>query len=133
MKRILVGFIVAAALWVGASAVFRLPPLYHYVGDSGDACINHLRQIDGAKQQWAIEKGKTNGSPVTAADIAAYVKKDAFQCPSGGTYVVGAIGEDPTCSYGTKEPPPGLKERVGLLGWRWKIWPSSSVSHRMPK
>ena len=24
-----------------------------------NACINNLRQIDGAKQQWALEKGKT--------------------------------------------------------------------------
>ncbi len=64
-----------------------------------DACINNLRQIDGAKNEWALEKGKANGTPVTAADIAPYLQGGALpKCPGGGTYTIGKIGEKPTCS-----------------------------------
>jgi hypothetical protein len=67
-----------------------------------NACINNLRQIDGAKNEWALENSKTNGTPVTAADIKPYLKLDARgnlpKCPAGGTYTIGKVGEPPTCS-----------------------------------
>jgi hypothetical protein len=133
MKRVFISIAVALVAWVSASSIFELPPLYHYVGESGNACLNNLRQIDGAKQQWALEKGKTNGSTVTVADIAPYIRDGTLRCPSGGSYRIGTLEENPTCSYGTNDPPPGQKERVGLFGWRWNIWPSSIGSHRLPQ
>ena len=67
-----------------------------------NACINNLRQIDGAINEWALEKGKKNGDPVTEADIKPYIKLDASgnlpKCPAGGTYTLGKVGEHPTCS-----------------------------------
>lgn len=67
-----------------------------------NACINHLRQIDAAKNQWALENNKSAGNPITAQDIAPYIKLDANgnipDCPAGGTYTIGAVGEVPTCS-----------------------------------
>jgi len=67
-----------------------------------NACINNLRQIDGAKNEWALENGKTNGTPVTEADIKPYLKlkanEDFLKCPAGGTYTIGPVGENPTCS-----------------------------------
>ena len=67
-----------------------------------NACINNLRQIDAAKQQWALEKGKKVGDPVTEADIKPYIKLDANgnlpKCPAGGKYTIGKVGETPTCS-----------------------------------
>jgi outer membrane lipoprotein-sorting protein len=67
-----------------------------------NACINNLRQIDGAKQEWALEKGKANGTPVTEDDIKPYLKLDASgnipKCPAGGKYTIGKVGELPTCS-----------------------------------
>jgi len=67
-----------------------------------DACINNLRQIDGAKNEFALEKGKKNGDPVTEADIKPYLKLDANgnipKCPGGGKYTIGKVGESPTCS-----------------------------------
>ena len=48
-----------------------------------NACINNLRQIDGAKQQWALEtKQATNATPVFS-DIQGYLKS-AVVCPAGG-------------------------------------------------
>jgi outer membrane lipoprotein-sorting protein len=67
-----------------------------------NACITNLRQIDGAKNEFALEKGKKNGDPVTEADIKPYIKLDANgnlpKCPAGGTYTIGKVGELPTCS-----------------------------------
>src|SRR2546423_1589515 len=114
MKRLLPVIILLAVSWVVASSLFMWPPIYHYVGESGNACMNNLRQFDGAKQQWALETGHTNGIPVSLEELAPYVTKNAFRCPAGGSYTCGPIGEDPVCSFGTNTPPPGLKERVGL-------------------
>jgi len=74
-----------------------------------NACINNLRQIDAAKNEWALEKGKPNGTPVTEADIKPYIKLDANgnlpTCPSGGKYTIGKVGEKPTCSIPGHELP----------------------------
>jgi hypothetical protein len=67
-----------------------------------NACINNLRQIDGAINEWALEKGKAKGAVVTEADIKPYIKLDASgnlpKCPAGGKYTLGKVGEVPTCS-----------------------------------
>ena len=44
-------------LWLVASWVFMLPPVCFKQTSAHNACINNLRQIDGAKDQWAIENG----------------------------------------------------------------------------
>ena len=64
-----------------------------------NACINNLRQIDGAKDQWAIEHNKTTGASVQKSDITGYLKKWPT-CPADGTYTIGNVGTDPTCSLG---------------------------------
>jgi len=67
-----------------------------------NACINNLRQIDAAKNEWALEKGKSNGTTVTEADLKPYIRLDAQgnlpKCPAGGIYTIGKVGENPTCS-----------------------------------
>jgi hypothetical protein len=64
-----------------------------------NACINNLRQIDAAKQQWALEKSKTADTVPTEQDLLPYFKDGIFPaCPSGGTYAINAVGEVPTCS-----------------------------------
>jgi hypothetical protein len=46
-----------------------------------------------------LEKGKTNGATVTAADITPYlVGKRMPVCPAGGRYTIGKVGDKPTCS-----------------------------------
>jgi hypothetical protein len=63
------------------------------------ACINNLRQIDGAKQQWALENRQTQESLPEAADIEPYLRDPAtFLCPAGGIYTLNAVGAPPTCS-----------------------------------
>ena len=62
-------------------------------------CIGNLRQLDAAKQQWALEKGKNATDVPTAQDLLPYLKDGIFPvCPDGGTYSINAVGELPGCS-----------------------------------
>ena len=64
-----------------------------------NACINTLRQLDAAKQQWALENGKTADATPTAQDILAYLPGNAIPaCPAGGAYQLNKLGSPPTCS-----------------------------------
>jgi competence protein ComGC len=66
-----------------------------------NACINNLRMIDAAKNQWALENNKKTGDPCTADGLKPYIRLTNGQipkCPAGGTYTIGAIGESPKCS-----------------------------------
>lgn len=64
-----------------------------------NTCVNNLRQVDGAKQQWALE---TKQSPVAAPsydDISSYLKS-AVSCPAAGTDTTFGTSYDPQ-SVGT--------------------------------
>ncbi|MEI7535242.1 MAG: hypothetical protein WCK57_12820 [Verrucomicrobiae bacterium] len=62
-------------------------------------CINQLRQIDGAKQQWALEKNKTVDAVPSKRDLLPYLKGGVFPvCPDGGTYSINNVDAIPTCS-----------------------------------
>lgn len=64
-----------------------------------NACINNLRRIDGAKQQWALENKRADTDIPTWADITVFIKNDtAPTCPAGGFYTIGAVNADATCS-----------------------------------
>jgi len=66
-----------------------------------NACINNLRQIDGASQTWALESKQAGNATVTYSDIAPYLK-NAVICPSGGSafsdsYTLLTVTNKPTC------------------------------------
>src|SRR6188508_3329066 len=66
-----------------------------------NACINNLRQIDGAIQQWALENKKDTTAAVVFTDISSYLKNSVV-CPSGGTlfsdsYTIVDVSQKPTC------------------------------------
>ena len=66
-----------------------------------NACINNLRQIDGAVQTWALETKQGDTAQPQYADIKGYLKNQVV-CPSGGTtfadsYHLGTVQEKPTC------------------------------------
>ncbi|MBU6398788.1 MAG: type II secretion system GspH family protein [Verrucomicrobia bacterium] len=67
-----------------------------------NACINNLRQIDGAKQQWALENKATTGATPQQSDIQPYIKGTTFPtCPGGGNYTINDMSTSPTCDLGT--------------------------------
>ena len=64
-----------------------------------NACINNLRQINGAKQQWALENKKEDTDTPAQAEVSHFIKGNQFPlCPAGGTYTINAMNTDPTCS-----------------------------------
>lgn len=64
-----------------------------------NTCINNLRQIDAAKQQWALEHNKPAQAIPAALDLLPYFKDGVFPvCPASGTYTLNAVGEIPSCS-----------------------------------
>jgi prepilin-type N-terminal cleavage/methylation domain-containing protein len=67
-----------------------------------NACINNLRQIDGAKQQWALENRQTDAAVPVVADVTPYLKGGAMPLePASGNYnAINAVNVNPQCSIG---------------------------------
>lgn len=64
-------------------------------------CLNNLRIIAAAKDQFAIDSGVGPGADVTPANIAPYLKSGLLPVePQGGVYTIGVVGANPTCSIG---------------------------------
>jgi competence protein ComGC len=65
-----------------------------------NACIAHLRQIEGAKATWELENKKTAADIPSASDLYGPTKyiRDEPICPAGGTYSINAVGTKPSCS-----------------------------------
>ena len=66
-----------------------------------NACINNLRQIDGAIQQWALEQKKDPTAAVVETDVTPYLKNSVV-CPAGGTtfadsYTIVDVATKPVC------------------------------------
>ena len=66
-------------------------------------CVNNLRMIDAAKQQWQLEKGADATSTPTETDIIPYLGRGTSPqqmliCPAGGTYEINVLTNPPTCT-----------------------------------
>jgi len=66
-----------------------------------NACINNLRQIDSAVQQWAMDLKMNGDSPVQFTDISSYLKS-SIVCPAGGSnfadsYSISTVDVPPAC------------------------------------
>jgi len=96
-RFLIVSTVVALALMV---AVIVIPNFIRARNTpSTNACINVLRQMDGAIQQWALENQKQPGDTIGMSDIIPYLKGE-FRCPQGGNYAVGpAVSNGVTCSF----------------------------------
>lgn len=66
-----------------------------------ELCLNNLRQIQGAKKQWAIYERKASDDTPSETDLFGVVKfiKAEPYCPEGGEYKIGKVSEHPTCSH----------------------------------
>src|SRR5205085_3149050 len=67
-----------------------------------NACINNLRQIDGAKEQWALEKKVAPGAAVVVAEINEYIKNATVtppKCPASNlAYTYSNVDTAPLCT-----------------------------------
>src|SRR5262245_35309650 len=100
--------IAVSAAFVAALAAVAIPAFIRgRTMSAADACTNHLRQIDAAKDTWALDHHKTTNDVPTWADIGPYLPRwlaeagrDRPTCPAGGTYRIGSMSEYATCSIG---------------------------------
>src|SRR5437879_4166064 len=71
-------------------------------------CINNLRQIDGVKQQWALENKQTGDAIPDETDLQPYLVRGTSgrmpTCPSSATatnfassYTINAVTNPPAC------------------------------------
>ena len=72
-----------------------------------NACINNLRQIDGAVQQWALENKQDPTASAVATDVLPYLKSEVV-CPSGGTtfadsYTLATVADKPECQKNSSD------------------------------
>lgn len=90
-----------------------------------NACINNLRQIDSAKQQWALEKGKGASDTPGSTSITPYLGRgangslDSVVCPLAttktfaGSYTIGNMSTTPICTVnGTGQKSPGYNHEL---------------------
>ena len=65
-----------------------------------NTCVANLKQLDGAKQQWAIDEKKSGGDTPMEWELlgpSLYIKR-APVCPEGGKYRLGKVRENPRCT-----------------------------------
>lgn len=71
---------------------------------SQNACMNNLHWIQDAKKHWAEVNHKSMQDVPTAADIFNETNglraTQMPSCPSGGSYIIGAVGDEAKCSIG---------------------------------
>jgi len=70
------------------------------------SCVSNLKQIESAKEQWAMDLRKIGTDVAAPAELygaGKYIKK-APECPSNGVYSELSVAEDPICSIGDNGP-----------------------------
>src|ERR1700744_2039999 len=78
-----------------------------------NACINNLRQIDAAANEWALDTSQTTGASCWLfRNLSNYlsgipnIASGNYVCPAGGNYVDPiTIGNNPECSLGNTVTP----------------------------
>ena len=62
-------------------------------------CVANLRQIEAAKEQWAMETNQPSTATPTAGNLSPdYIKGAMPGCPSSGTYAINNMTSNPTCT-----------------------------------
>ncbi|MBB6052861.1 competence type IV pilus major pilin ComGC [Armatimonas rosea] len=70
-------------------------------------CVKNLKVIEMAKEQYGMDNHLSAGATLPALSAlcgngtTTYIKGPGPICESGGTYTVGVLSADPTCSIGT--------------------------------
>jgi prepilin-type N-terminal cleavage/methylation domain-containing protein len=105
----LVEIMIVAAI-IGLLAAIAIPNFVKArVTSQANACINNLRQLDSAMQQYAIENRLDISSPYTISALRPYIRLDSTSnipsCPASGIYSPGpTVTNSPTCSLSNTSP-----------------------------
>ena len=95
---------------IGLLAAIAIPNFVKArVTSQANACINNLRQYDGAVQQLALENRMASTASYTLSALKPYIKLDSGNnlpsCPANGAYSQGStVTNPPTCNLSTATP-----------------------------
>jgi len=92
--------IMIVVLIIGLLAALAIPSFMRARATTqSNACINNLRQIDHAKEQWAMETGAIPTATPFDVDINPYIKGVLMPlCPVGAAvYDINDLLTNPTC------------------------------------
>ena len=83
-------------------AALAVPTLLRARGTRAlNVCVNNLRVLAAAKEQWALEYGRPTNEIPTWDDVRPYLGRAEIPlCPDGGAYRLRGVGEAPSCSMG---------------------------------
>ena len=130
LRRRLVGF---ALVGLGVQlSVIGIGSHYHVTYAAASACYANLKQLQGARETWALENKKASTDEPTDADLFGPEKylRVCPDCPGGGIYTLGKVGVPATC---TAHPckvergvvlvhgPRRMTLRLHLGWWRYEI------------
>jgi prepilin-type N-terminal cleavage/methylation domain-containing protein len=108
---------------IGLLAAIAIPNFIHARTTSQtNACINNLRQIDGAKQEWALELKQAATASPAGTDIQPYLGRGTSgtlpYCPLDSTktfstsYTPGNIQTAPACAIAGSGASGGITNHV---------------------
>ncbi|HEX3856761.1 MAG TPA: type II secretion system protein [Verrucomicrobiae bacterium] len=96
---------------IGLLAAIAIPNFVKARATSqANACINNLRQIDAAANQFALEQHQSTGATISFPnDLTPYIKLNSASkipgCPANGTYADASVGAIPSCSLSSTVTP----------------------------
>jgi prepilin-type N-terminal cleavage/methylation domain-containing protein len=92
---------------IGLLAAIAIPSFVHArTSSQQNACINNLRQIDGAKQNWALDNKESPSTTPLSSDIQSYLGRGTGGlpwCPAdnnsafASSYDINSLQLAPTC------------------------------------
>lgn len=87
------------ALLLPLALLLALPPaLKARARAQAAGCIRNLREMDAAKEWWALEGQKAPGDVPAWNDLVGKYLPAQLKCPRGGVYTIGPVAERPQCS-----------------------------------
>ena len=98
---------------IGLLAAIAIPNFVRARATSqANACINNLRQIDAAINEWALEQGQQTGAGPASltTDLTPYIKLNSNNgipgCPAQGNYTTFKVGATPqvSCTLSSLDP-----------------------------
>jgi prepilin-type N-terminal cleavage/methylation domain-containing protein len=105
MKRSHKGFtlveIMIVVLIIGILLAIAVPNFIRARESSrAKSCVANLKQIESAKEQWAMDTKATPTATPLTTDLYGATKyvKTTPNCPSGGTYTIDTMANRPSCS-----------------------------------
>ena len=62
------------------------------------SCHAQLMQINGSKEMWATQEKRADGDTPSESQLGLYFRDGMPTCPGGGSYTIGPVGSDASCT-----------------------------------